>query len=83
MTAPAIFHRHRKIDENLDILLGMVGNPWFTKATIAKEQGIIGQEIKMYDDSPDWRLLTALFRCLYREHPIRDDIAGTVENIAG
>lgn len=36
----------------------------------------------MYDDSPDWRLLTALFRCLYREHPIRDDIAGTVESIA-
>ena len=69
-------------DRNLDILLGMVGHPWFTEATIAKEQGIIGQEIKMYDDSPDWRLLTGLFRCLYREHPIRDDIAGTVESIA-
>ena len=69
-------------DRNLDILLGMVGHPWFTEVTIAKEQGIIGQEIKMYDDSPDWRLLTGLFRCLYREHPIRDDIAGTVESIA-
>ena len=71
-----------RIDRNLDILLGMVGHPWFTEATIAKEQGIIGQEIKMYDDSPDWRLLTGLFRCLYRSHPIRDDIAGTVESIA-
>ena len=60
----------------------MVGKPWFTKATIAKEQGIIGQEIKMYDDSPDWRLLNALFRCLYADHPLRDDIAGTVESIA-
>ena len=69
-------------DRNLDILLGMVGHPWFTEATIAKDQGTIGQEIKMYDDSPDWRLLTGLFRCLYREHPIRDDIAGTVESIA-
>ena len=52
-----LFSATQKIDENLDILLGMVGKPWFTKATIAKEQGIIGQEIKMYDDSPDWRLL--------------------------
>ena len=69
-------------DENLDILLNMVGHPWFTKETIAKEQGIIGQEIKMYDDSPDWRLLTALFRCLYKSHPIRDDIAGTTQSIA-
>ena len=77
-----LFSATQKIDENLDILLGMVGKPWFTKATIAKEQGIIGQEIKMYDDSPDWRLLNALFRCLYREHPLNDDIAGTVESIA-
>lgn len=77
-----IFTATRGVDENLDILLGAVGKPWFTKKTIAKEQGIIGQEIKMYDDSPDWRLLTGLFRCLYRAHPIRDDIAGSVESIA-
>ena len=77
-----LFSATQKIDENLDILLGMVGKPWFTKATIAKEQGIIGQEIKMYDDSPDWRLITGLFECLYHEHPIRSDIAGTVESIA-
>ena len=77
-----IFSATSYIDENLDILLNMVGKPWFTKETIAKEQGIIGQEIKMYDDSPDWRLLTGLFRCLYPTDPIRDDIAGTVESIA-
>ena len=69
-------------DRNLDILLGMVGHPWFTEATIAKEQGIIGQEIKMYDDSPEWRQLAGLIRCLYRGHPIRGDIAGTGESIA-
>lgn len=77
-----IFSATRLFDENLDILLSMVGHPYFTKETIAKEQGIIGQEIKMYDDSPDWRLLNGLFNCLYKEHPIRDDIAGTVESIA-
>ena len=68
-----IFTATGMTDENLDILLNMVGHPWFTKETIAKEQGIIGQEIKMYDDSPDWRLLTALFRCLYKSHPIHPE----------
>lgn len=77
-----IFTATRDIDRNLDILLGAVGKPWFTRETIAKEQGIIGQEIKMYDDNPDWRLLTGLFRCLYASHPIREDIAGSVESIA-
>ena len=37
----------------------------------------------MYDDSADWRLITGLCECLYHSHPIRSDIAGTVESIAG
>ncbi len=77
-----IFTATQKVDESLDILLSMVGKPYFTQATIDKEQGIIGQEIKMYDDSPDWRMLFALCQCLYHEHTIRHDIAGTVESIA-
>ena len=36
----------------------------------------------MYDDNPDWRMLFALCSCLYENHPIRSDIAGTVESIA-
>ena len=70
-----LFTATQQVDESLDILLSMVGEPYFTEATIAKEQGIIGQEIKMYDDSPDWRIMTALFQCLYHSHPIRHDIA--------
>lgn len=77
-----IFTATNKVDESLDVLLGMVGKPYFTQGTIDKEQGIIGQEIKMYDDSPDWRLLFALCECLYHQHPVRHDIAGTVESIA-
>ena len=77
-----LFTATQQLDESLDVLLGMVTHPYFTEQTIAKEQGIIGQEIKMYDDSPDWRLITGLFECLYHEHPIRSDIAGTVESIA-
>ena len=77
-----LFTATEQLDESLDVLLGMVGRPYFTEQTIAKEQGIIGQEIKMYDDSPDWRLITGLCECLYHSHPIRSDIAGTVESIA-
>ena len=77
-----LFTATQQLDESLDILLGMVGHPYFTEQTIAKEQGIIGQEIKMYDDSADWRLITGLCECLYHSHPIRSDIAGTCESIA-
>ena len=77
-----LFTATEQLDESLDVLLGMVGHPYFTEQTIAKEQGIIGQEIKMYDDSADWRLITGLCECLYHSHPIRSDIAGSCESIA-
>ena len=41
-----------------------------------REQGIIGREIKRYDDAPDWRLMFAMYECLYTAHPVRDDISG-------
>lgn len=68
--------------ESLEILLDFVQSPYFTKETIEKEQGIIGQEIKMYDDDPQWRVMTNYLRAMYHTHPIRLDIAGTVESIA-
>lgn len=77
-----LFTATAKVDESLDILLSMVGKPYFTEQTIAKEQGIIAQEIKMYDDNPEWRIFTGLFSCMYHKHAIRNDIAGTVESIA-
>ena len=69
--------------ESLEILLNLVTTPYFTEQTVKKEQGIIGQEIRMYDDDPDWRAYFNLLGALYQEHPIRIDIAGTVESIAG
>ncbi|HZL99491.1 MAG TPA: pitrilysin family protein [Planctomycetota bacterium] len=68
--------------ECLDLLLDFVQDPWFTDALVAKEQGIIAQEIRMYDDDPEWRLFFGLMGCLYERHPVRDNIAGTVESIA-
>ncbi len=77
-----IFTATNKIEENLDILLSFVSEPYFTEQTVQKEQGIIGQEIKMYDDSPQWQLLVGTLKCMYKNHYLRDDIAGSVESIA-
>ena len=41
--------------ESLGILFDLIQSPYFTPETIAKEQGIIGQEIKMYRDNPEWQ----------------------------
>ena len=62
--------------------IGASANAYFTKQTVEKELGIIGQEIKMYDDDPQWRMMFSLLRAMYHTHPIKDDIAGTVESIA-
>lgn len=68
--------------ESLEILLDFVTSPYFTPETVEKEQGIIGQEIRMYDDDPSWRVLVNLLGALYHNHPVKIDIAGTVESIA-
>ena len=59
-----------------------VQDPYFTQQTVEKEQGIIGQEIRMYDDDPGWRVFFNLLCALYHNHPVRIDIAGTTESIA-
>lgn len=68
--------------ESLEILLDFVTHPYFTEATVQKEQGIIGQEIQMCRDEAGWESLFALLRAMYHMHPVRIDIAGTVESIA-
>lgn len=77
-----LFSCSSKFKENFDILLDLVGTPYFTPETVQKEQGIIGQEIRMYDDSPEWRSLFSMLEEMYHAHPVREDIAGTVESIA-
>ena len=67
---------------SLRILLDFVQKPYFTEETVRKEQGIIGQEIRMYDDSPDWKVFFNLLEGIYHENPVRIDIAGTQESIA-
>jgi len=67
---------------NLEILLGFVQHPYFTEETVQKEQGIIGQEIRMCLDFPGRNVFYNLIKSLYPSHPVRVDIAGTEESIA-
>ena len=77
-----LFSCSQRFYDNLKILLDFVQSPYFTKETVQKEQGIIGQEIRMYDDSPAWRVMFNILLAMYKNHPVRIDIAGTVESIA-
>ena len=69
-------------EESLEILLNFVQSPYFTEKTVEKEQGIIGQEIRMLQDRPGWKVLFNLLNALYVNHPVKVDIGGTVESIA-
>ena len=77
-----LFSCTEQFKKSLSILLELVTKPYFTEETVAKEQGIIGQEIKMYEDSPEWRVLFNLLGGMYHNHPVKVDIAGSIESIA-
>lgn len=77
-----LFSCSENFEESLGILLDFVQKPYFTQQTVEKEQGIIGQEIRMYQDLADWEVMFNLLRALYKEHPVRIDIAGTQQSIA-
>lgn len=77
-----LFSATDKFRESLEILLDFVTRPYFTKESVDKEREIIGQEIQMYVDDPDWRVFFNLLTALYKNHPVNIDIAGTRESIA-
>lgn len=77
-----LFSSTSDVEKNLVTLMDFVQEPYFTEKTVEKEKGIIGQEITMYDDNPDWRLYFGLIENMYKTHPVKIDIAGTIESIA-
>lgn len=68
-------------EKSLEILLDFVKSPYFSQQTVDKEQGIIAQEIKMYQDNPDWQVLFNMLKGMYHNHSVKIDIAGTVDSI--
>ena len=77
-----LFTATDNIEKNLETLMDYVQSPYFTEESVQKEQGIIGQEIRMYDDDGSWRLFFNMLSCLYQNNPVKKDIAGTVESIS-
>lgn len=76
-----LFSATEDVNENIQTLVDFVQNPYFTDQNVEKEKGIIGQEIDMYADNPDWRVYFGLIEAMYQKHPVHIDIAGTVESI--
>ncbi len=77
-----LFQCSDNFKKSLEILLDFVTAPYFTEETVQKEQGIIGQEIRMYQDDPDWQVLFTLLGGIYHNNPVKIDIAGTIESIS-
>ncbi|MCE4048243.1 MULTISPECIES: EF-P 5-aminopentanol modification-associated protein YfmH [Bacillaceae] len=77
-----LFSSTQNVENNLETLIDFVQDPYFSEQTVEKEKGIIGQEITMYDDNPDWRLYFGLIENMYKNHPVKIDIAGTIESIS-
>ncbi|MDQ0164788.1 EF-P 5-aminopentanol modification-associated protein YfmH [Bacillus horti] len=76
-----LFSSTDHVQKNLETLLNFVQSPYFTEENVEKEKGIIEQEIRMYQDNPDWRAFFGLIQAMYQRFPVRIDIAGTVESI--
>jgi predicted Zn-dependent peptidase len=77
-----LFSSTSNVELNLETLLDFVQAPYFTESTVEKEKGIIGQEITMYDDNADWRLYFGLIHNMFKHHPVKIDIAGTIDSIS-
>jgi predicted Zn-dependent peptidase len=77
-----LFSCTENIEKNLSTLLNYVQSPYFTHENVEKEKGIIGQEIQMYEDNPEWRSFFGLIEAMYQNHPVKIDIAGTIESIS-
>ncbi|EGD28492.1 EF-P 5-aminopentanol modification-associated protein YfmH [Streptococcus sanguinis] len=77
-----LFSATDNISENLQLLQELVHRADFTKESILREQDIIGQEIEMYQDNPDYRLFFGALANLYPQTPLSEDIAGTKESIS-
>lgn len=76
-----LFNCTDKFYENLELLIHFVQNPYLTDENVDKEKGIIAQEINMYEDNPNWRVFFNCLKTMYINHPVKIDIAGTVESI--
>jgi predicted Zn-dependent peptidase len=77
-----LFSSTDRFNDNFQLLLDFVQNPYITEESVENEKGIIGQEINMKADEPEWRLFFNLLDALYKNNPVKIEIAGTKESIS-
>lgn len=75
------FSTTKLVEQNVETLLDFVQDPYFSDESVEKEKGIIGQEIIMYDDQPDWQVYMGTVKNMFHHHPVNIDIAGTIQSI--
>ena len=73
------------VDEHLpvaiDILSDLVLNPLFKEEDIAREKGVILEEIKMDEDSPDYLVHEIFTQSFFKDHPLGKPILGTRDTV--
>jgi len=73
------------LDENvpvaLEILTDLVLHPTFTAEDIARERGVILEEIKMDEDNPDYLVHEIFTQNFWKDHPLGKPILGTKETV--
>src|SRR3984957_17630052 len=65
----------------LDILSDLVLNPIFDSTDIARERGVILEEIKMDEDNPDYLVHEIFTQNFFKDHPLGKPILGTKETV--
>jgi len=76
-----LFSTAQSFYQCLDLLLDFVQNPSFTPQGVETERSVIAQEILMYNDQPSWAVYLAALRGMYGNHPVAEDIAGSIEDL--
>lgn len=72
-----------KFDQAFDILADMYLDPLLPESEIAKEKGVVIEEINMYEDMPRSQVGDLMQGLLYGDQPAGRLILGTRETVAG
>lgn len=75
------FSTSEDIEQPLNMLLDFVSDLRISNESVEKEKGIIIQELRMYDQMPDARLVHETYRSLFVDHPFKYDIGGSEQTV--
>lgn len=76
-----LFNATSHVEKALTLLLEMLDTPYFTDQNIESEEKIIAEELKMYLDDVETKMYQQLMQQMYKNHPFKSDIGGSIESI--